>query len=118
MWPAPSDCVRSRRPPAPARPNARIGGSDARQQGEVDARGRAGCPRWLAVPSLAVAETLAQQQFDWLCIDMQHALIDYRDAVDMIRVIAEHDVVPVVRVPSNEAGVIGRMLCRRARGAW
>ena len=80
------------------------------------AAGQAALGGWLSLPSAAVAETLAQQQFDWLCIDMQHALIDYRDAVDMIRVIAEHDVVPVVRVPSNEAGVIGRMLDAGALG--
>lgn len=71
---------------------------------------------WLSIPSSFSAEVMAHQGFDWLCIDMQHGVIDYQVAVTMLQVIGTTDTIPIVRVPWNEPGVIGKMLDAGAYG--
>jgi 4-hydroxy-2-oxoheptanedioate aldolase len=39
---------------------------------------------WLSVPSSLVAEVMARQGFDSVCLDMQHGLIDYSDCLPML----------------------------------
>ncbi len=65
---------------------------------------------WLTVPSGVSAEILGHAGFDWLCVDMQHGLIDYAQMVQMLQAISYTDVTPVVRVPWNEPGIIGKCL--------
>jgi 4-hydroxy-2-oxoheptanedioate aldolase len=71
---------------------------------------------WLSVPDAYAAETMAQIGFDWLCIDMQHGVIDYANAVSMLRAIGTTNTVPFVRVPWNEPGIIGKVLDAGAYG--
>lgn len=71
---------------------------------------------WLMVPSSVTAEMMARQGWDSITIDMQHGLIDYSDALPMLQAISTTDVVPVVRVPSLESGIIGKMLDAGAYG--
>ncbi len=65
---------------------------------------------WLMVPSPLTAEILSKAGFDWVLVDMQHGCMDYETAVDMIRAIDLSGATPMVRVPWNEPGIIGRML--------
>lgn len=65
---------------------------------------------WLMVPSPLTAEILAKAGFDWVLVDMQHGGMDYETAVNMIRAIDLAGAMPVVRVPWNEPGIVGRML--------
>ncbi len=71
---------------------------------------------WLSIPSSYSAEAVAHQGFDWVCIDMQHGVIDYQVAVTMLQAISTSDATPVVRVPWNETGIIGKMLDAGAMG--
>jgi 4-hydroxy-2-oxoheptanedioate aldolase len=71
---------------------------------------------WLSVPSSVTAEVMAHQGFDWLCIDMQHGLIDYPAALTMLQAINSTQTPPFVRVPWNEPGIIGKMLDAGALG--
>ena len=71
---------------------------------------------WLSIPSSYSAEVVAQQAFDWVCIDMQHGVIDYQVAVTMLQAISSTAATPIVRVPWNEFGIIGRMLDAGAMG--
>ncbi len=71
---------------------------------------------WLSVPSAFSAEVIAQQGFDWVCIDMQHGVIDYQVAVTMLLAISTSAATPLVRVPRNEYGIIGKMLDAGAMG--
>ncbi|OGO50910.1 MAG: hypothetical protein A2148_02095 [Chloroflexi bacterium RBG_16_68_14] len=72
---------------------------------------------WLSIPSAFSAEVMAHQGFDWLCIDMQHGVIDYQAAVTMLQAISTTPTIPFVRVPWNEPGIIGKMLDAGAYGA-
>ena len=67
-----------------------------------------GC--WLSIPDSFCAETVAHLGFDWLCIDMQHGLIDYQRALTMLQAISTTAAAPVVRVPWNDPGIIMKML--------
>ena len=71
---------------------------------------------WLAIPHPTVAEAAAKAGFDYCCIDMQHGLADYNAAVAMLTAISTTDCTPIVRVPWNEPGIIGRMLDAGAMG--
>ena len=70
---------------------------------------------WLNMPDAFAAEVMARIGFDWLCVDMQHGIIDYGQAWPMLQAISTTDVVPLVRVPWNEPSIIMKML---DAGAW
>ena len=79
-------------------------------------RGEVTFGAWLSIPSSYSAEIVAHQPFDWVCIDMQHGVIDYAVAVTMLQAIGTTDVTPIVRVPWNEFSIIGKMLDAGAMG--
>ncbi len=70
---------------------------------------------WLTVPSAVSAEIMAHAGFDWVCVDMQHGMIGFSEMVRMLQGISSTDTVPLVRVPRNEPGIIGKCL---DAGAW
>ena len=78
--------------------------------------GRAAYGAWLSIPSSFSAEVVAHQGFDWVCIDMQHGVIDYQVAVHDAAGHQHHRGTPFVRVPWNEHGIIGKMLDAGANG--
>ncbi|MBB2206389.1 HpcH/HpaI aldolase family protein [Gluconacetobacter takamatsuzukensis] len=79
-------------------------------------RGETGYVGWLMIPSSISAEMMSLQGWDALTIDMQHGLIDYSDALTMLQAISSTDVTPLIRVPSLDAGMIGKALDAGAYG--
>jgi 4-hydroxy-2-oxoheptanedioate aldolase len=71
---------------------------------------------WLTIPSAYSAEVVAHAGFDYVCVDMQHGMIGYQMAVEMLTAISTTGSTPFVRVPWNEPGIIGRMLDAGAMG--
>lgn len=71
---------------------------------------------WCMMPGALGVETVAGLGFDWVLIDMQHGCMGYEGALDMIRAADIAGVCPVVRVPWNEPGIIGRVLDAGALG--
>jgi len=71
---------------------------------------------WLSLPNSHTAELLANAGFDWLCIDMQHGLIDYGDIRDMLPAISTTDATPIVRVPGHDSSMIMKVLDAGAMG--
>ncbi len=71
---------------------------------------------WLSIPSVVSAEVTARAGFDYVNIDTQHGAIEYSDAVPMIQAILLGGSRPLVRVPWNEPGIIGKMLDAGAHG--
>ena len=71
---------------------------------------------WLAIPSGFAAETMAQGGFDSLTVDLQHGVQDYQSMVACFQAIQSHPVLPMVRVPWNEPGIVGKVLDAGAYG--
>lgn len=71
---------------------------------------------WLGIPSALSAEIVARQRYDYACIDMQHGAIDFADAYNMMVAISGTATMPFVRVPSNEFGIINKVLDAGAMG--
>ncbi len=65
---------------------------------------------FLSLPSSITAETAARANFDYVCVDNQHGVIDYQMTVVMMQAILLGGGTPIVRVPWNEPGIIGKML--------
>ena len=78
--------------------------------------GRSTFNGWMMLPGAAVAETMATQPWDSITIDLQHGLIDYADALGMLVALDAAGVVPLVRIPALESGIIGKMLDAGAQG--
>ena len=71
---------------------------------------------WCMIPSSLTAEILAKGGFDWVLVDMQHGCMGFETAVEMIRAIDLAGITPIVRIPWNEPGIVGRMLDAGAMG--
>ena len=71
---------------------------------------------WITLGHPAVAEIMAKAGFDWLCVDLEHSVITIREAEELIRVIDLSGVTPLVRLSSNDAVQIKRVMDAGARG--
>ena len=78
--------------------------------------GKACVNAWLAIPSGFSAEVMAQCGWDSVTVDMQHGVQDYQSMVQCFQSMTAHPVTPLVRVPWNEPGIIGKALDGGAMG--
>jgi 4-hydroxy-2-oxoheptanedioate aldolase len=83
---------------------------------QIWASGKAVVNGWLAIPSGFAAEVLAQTGFDSVTVDLQHGVQDYQSMVACFQAMQAHPVTPMVRVPWNEPGIIGKVLDAGAYG--
>ncbi len=83
---------------------------------ELWAAGGTSLGAWLTIPSSISAEGAARVGTDYVCVDNQHGAIDYQATVGMIQAIELGGSRPIVRVPWNEPGIIGKMLDAGAQG--
>lgn len=79
-----------------------------------EGRRTVGC--WLSLANAFSAEALANLGFDWVCVDLQHGLVDYADLTAMLPAISTSRATPLVRVPWNEPYEIMKALDAGAYG--
>ena len=79
-------------------------------------QGKATINGWLAIPNGFSAEVMAQAGWDSVTVDLQHGVQDYMSMVGCFQAMAAHPVVPMVRVPWNEPGIVGKVLDAGAYG--
>jgi 4-hydroxy-2-oxoheptanedioate aldolase len=91
-------------------------GTMANKVKEIWASGKVVVNAWLAIPSGFSAEVMAQCGFDSVTVDMQHGVQDYLSMVQCFQAMNAHPVTPMVRVPWNEPGIIGKVLDGGAYG--
>ncbi len=65
---------------------------------------------WLQIPSAFSAEVMANQGWDSCTIDMQHGVVDYPNALNMLQAISTTNTTPLARVNWNEPGQIMKIL--------
>ncbi|MGF6823070.1 4-hydroxy-2-oxoheptanedioate aldolase [Microbacterium sp. ZKA21] len=65
---------------------------------------------WVCSGSPVIAEIAAGSGVDWLLIDMEHAANSLESILHQLQAVAPYPVVPVVRVPWNDAVIIKQVL--------
>ena len=71
---------------------------------------------WITLAHPAIAEIMARAGFDWLTVDMEHSVITIREAEELIRVVSLCNVPALVRLTSNNADLIKRVMDAGAIG--
>ena len=71
---------------------------------------------WITLDNIAVAEIMAKSGFDWLCIDLEHTVIDYKELQSLIAIISYNNIEVFVRVGANDELIIKRVLDAGANG--
>ena len=71
---------------------------------------------WITIGHPAVAEIMAAAGFEWLTIDLEHSAMSIARAEELIRVIELSGVKPLVRLSSNNAVQIKRVMDSGAHG--
>ena len=65
---------------------------------------------WITIDNIAVAEVMAKSGFDWLCIDLEHTVIDFTNLRTMIAIISYNNMEVYVRVGANDELIIKKVL--------
>jgi len=78
--------------------------------------GKGAINAWCSIPNTVTAEMMSMNDFDSITIDMQHGLVDYQVALNMLQVISGSNKTPMIRVPWNEPGIIMKSLDAGALG--
>jgi 2-keto-3-deoxy-L-rhamnonate aldolase RhmA len=81
----------------------------------VDAHPRASHQRvplgtWIMSASPLVAEAVGHAGFDWAVLDMEHSPLELPGVVAMLQALASTRLVPIVRLPGNDAVLFKRVL--------
>ena len=71
---------------------------------------------WITLNHPSVAEIMSDAGFDWLCVDMEHSIIDYYEAQLLISAIQSKGIKAYVRVGENNSRIIKRVLDAGADG--
>lgn len=71
---------------------------------------------WLSIGNPTTAEIMSRAGFEWLVVDLEHTAISIDVACEMIRIIDLCGVTPLVRLTSNDANQIKRVMDAGARG--
>jgi len=71
---------------------------------------------WITLNNPSITEIMADAGFDWLCIDLEHTVIDYAEVQILILAIHSKGLMAFVRVGENNARIIKRVLDAGADG--
>ena len=71
---------------------------------------------WLTIGNPSIVEIMADAGFDWLCVDLEHTIIDYAEAQMLIIAIQSKGLKAFVRVGENNPRIIKRVLDAGADG--
>ena len=71
---------------------------------------------WITLAHPAIAEIMACSGFDWLAVDLEHSVISYKEAEGLIHVIKANNIIPLVRLTSNDPDQIKKMMDAGAHG--
>lgn len=71
---------------------------------------------WIKIPAVEVMELVALAGFDFVVIDLEHSPIGVETAYHLIGTARYTGVAPIVRVPTVDGGLVGRILDAGAEG--
>jgi 2-keto-3-deoxy-L-rhamnonate aldolase RhmA len=65
---------------------------------------------WVTLESATISEIAAEMGIDWICIDMEHGSLSYRDAVQHARAAKGSGMAVLARVPATSVDTVKRCL--------
>ena len=71
---------------------------------------------WITLSNAAIAEIYCRAGFDWVVVDLEHSIIDYNSAGELIRTIDLLSSCPLVRLSSIDPVQIKRLMDAGAHG--
>ncbi len=71
---------------------------------------------WIHIDSITTAKVMASNKFNSITIDLQHGMFSFEKCRDIIQVIALYNVFTIVRVPTNDIGIINKVIDAGAYG--
>jgi len=71
---------------------------------------------WVTLAHSSIAEIMAAAGFDWLVIDAEHSVIELSEIQTLIQAMQLHDCPAIVRLTSNDANQIKRVMDAGATG--
>ena len=71
---------------------------------------------WITLGNTSIAEILANAGYDWLVVDLEHTTISFEQVGELIRTIELSGVSSLVRLTSNDANQIKRVMDAGAQG--
>ena len=71
---------------------------------------------WLATACPITAELYARAPYDAICIDLQHGLFDFSEALHILQCVSGLDVTPIVRVADHNGAAMQKVLDAGAYG--
>jgi len=71
---------------------------------------------WITLAHPSIAEIMARAGFDWLVIDAEHSVIELAEIQILIQAMDLHDCPAIVRLTSNDANQIKRVMDAGATG--
>lgn len=71
---------------------------------------------WITLSEPSITEIVTEFEFDWICIDLEHSVIDYNQMQILISIIQNKNKKAYVRVGENNAVIIKRALDAGADG--
>ncbi|MCG8511282.1 MAG: aldolase/citrate lyase family protein [Rhodospirillales bacterium] len=80
------------------------------------AEGRGAITAWLTIANSYSAELHAAEDFDAITVDVQHGMVNYQQAYEMMQAISTGSPAPFARVPWNDPAAIMKMLDGGAYG--
>lgn len=71
---------------------------------------------WIQIGHPACVEILANAGFDWMCVDLEHGVIDIESMSNLFLAIERFNCTPIARIPANDPIWIHRTLDAGAKG--
>ena len=71
---------------------------------------------WVTLGHTSIPEIMAEADFDWLAIDLEHSVIDTQKTQELIQIISLNGLTPLVRLTWNDPSLIKRVMDARAYG--
>jgi 2-dehydro-3-deoxyglucarate aldolase len=65
---------------------------------------------WITIGHSSIAEVMADAGFDWLCIDLEHSVIDFGKMQELLIAIQSKGLKAYVRIGENNSRIIKRVL--------
>lgn len=78
--------------------------------------GKASLGSWITVGHPSIAEIIAKAGFDWVVVDLEHSTMNIETAGELIRTIDLCGVASLIRLTSNDASQIKRVMDAGAHG--